>query len=167
MKGTMNLLNWLFGLGVEAQHLALHQILIRAVVIFFATLLIVRIADKRFFAKKTAFDLILGLILASMMARAINGSERLFPTIAAGFLLAFLHRGLGQLACRSKRFGVLVKGSTQTLVEEGAMKTATMQRHRITEDDLFEELRLKGVERPEQAKLAMLERSGEISVVKK
>ena len=40
------------------------QVLLRAVLIFVVTLCIVRIADKRFFAKKTAFDVVLGLILA-------------------------------------------------------------------------------------------------------
>src|ERR1700710_969745 len=88
------------GIGVEAQYLTILQVVLRAVVVFFASLLIVRVADKRFFAKKTAFDVILGLILASMLARAINGSEQLGPTLSAGFALAFLHRLLGWLACK-------------------------------------------------------------------
>ena len=33
----------------------------------------VRLGDKRFLSKKTAFDAILGFILASMLARAVNG----------------------------------------------------------------------------------------------
>jgi uncharacterized membrane protein YcaP (DUF421 family) len=157
----------LFGIGVEAQHLTLTQVLLRAVLIFFATLVIVRLADKRFFAKKTAFDFILGFILASMMARAINGSEQLGPTIAAGFGLALLHRLLGFLGCRWKRFGEWIKGSTQTLVEDGKVLRRELDKHHISDDDLLEELRLKSVEKPEQAKLATLERSGEISVIPK
>jgi len=157
----------LFGIGVEAQHLTVTQVLLRAVLVFFATLMIVRLADKRFFAKKTAFDFILGFILASMMARAINGSEQLGPTIAAGFVLALLHRFLGFLACRWKRFGELIKGTTQTLVEDGKLRRHELDKHHISDDDLLEELRLKSVENPQQAKLATLERSGEISVIPK
>jgi uncharacterized membrane protein YcaP (DUF421 family) len=167
MSHALKTLYWLFGVEVEAQHLTVYQVLLRAVVIFFATLLIVRVADKRFFAKKTAFDLILGFILASMMARAINGSEQLLPTIAAGFVLALLHRSLGFLACRSKRVGAIIKGSAQKLIESGTVNEAEMERHHITDDDLIEELRLQGIETPKDAKLAVLERSGEISVVKK
>src|SRR5258705_10936821 len=106
-----------FGVGLEAQHLTITQVVLRAVLVFFAALCIVRVANKRFFAKKTAFDLILGLILASMLARAINGSEQLGPTIAAGFALALLHRFLGFLACRWPSFGSLIKGHSQTLIE--------------------------------------------------
>jgi uncharacterized membrane protein YcaP (DUF421 family) len=42
-----------------------------------------------------------------------------------------------------------------------------MRRHHLGDDDLLEELRLNGVESIEQAKLARLERSGEISVIPK
>src|SRR4030095_10328274 len=66
-----------FGVGVEANHLPVLQVALRALVIFFATLIIVRFADKRFLAKKTAFDFILAVILASLMALAIHGSATL------------------------------------------------------------------------------------------
>jgi len=163
----MDFLYSAFGVGVEAQHLSLVQVLLRAVLIFFSALIIVRVADKRFFARKTAFDLILGFTLASMMARAINGSEQLGPTIGAGFTLAFLHRLLGWLAFRWPRFGGWIKGHSQTLVENGEVDRDRLARHHIALDDLLEELRLQGVESPQDVKLARLERSGEISVIKR
>jgi uncharacterized membrane protein YcaP (DUF421 family) len=54
-------LNTALGVGVEAQHLTLLQVALQAVVVFFASICIVRVAAKRFFAKKTAFDFILAL----------------------------------------------------------------------------------------------------------
>lgn len=163
----MNGLYSAFGVGVEAQYLTALQVVLRAVLIFFAALCIVRVAHKRFFAKKTAFDLILGFILASMLARAINGSEQLGPTIIAAFTLALLHRFLGWLACTWPQVSGLIKGHTQTLIDDGRMDRNAMRKHHIGEDDLLEELRLNGVEAPEQVKLARLERSGEISVIRK
>ena len=105
----MNALFSAFGGGIKAQHLTILQVSLRAVLMFFAALCIVRIADKRFFAKKTAFDVILGFMLASMLARAVNGSEQLAPTIAAGFVLALLHRLLGWLACIRPEFAGLIE----------------------------------------------------------
>jgi uncharacterized membrane protein YcaP (DUF421 family) len=156
-----------FGVGVEAQHLTITQVVLRAVLVFFAALCIVRVANKRFFAKKTAFDLILGLILASMLARAINGSEQLGPTIAAGFVLALLHRFLGWLACKWLALAGVIKGHSETLITDGEIDRDTLRKHHIGEDDLLEELRLNGIEKPAQARLARLERSGEISVIPK
>jgi uncharacterized membrane protein YcaP (DUF421 family) len=156
-----------FGIGEEASHLTILQVILRALVVFFATLFIVRVADKRFFAKKTAFDVILGFILGSMMARAINGSEQLAPTLVAGLMLALLHRALGYLGCRWPRIAGWIKGSSQTLIEEGCIHRETMLRHHLGEDDLAEDLRLNGLQDPSQVKLARLERSGEVSVIKK
>jgi len=155
------------GDGEPAQHLTLLQVAVRALIIFFSALVVVRIANKRFFAKKTAFDLILSLILASMMARSINGAERIVPTIVAGFILAFLHRGLGAAAYRWPRFGYLVKGTTETLIVDGRADDKALRKHNFAEDDLNEELRLNGIESPTDVKLARLERSGDVSVIKK
>jgi uncharacterized membrane protein YcaP (DUF421 family) len=163
----MEFLHSAFGVGQQAQDLTIFQVLLRAVLIFFAALGIVRIADKRFFAKKTAFDVVLGLILASMLARAINGSEQLGPTIAAGFALALLHRLLGYISCAYPTFGGLIKGHSQTLITEGHTDRTLAHQHHISDDDLAEELRLEGVDSAEKVKVATLERSGEISVVKR
>jgi len=163
----MNDLFSAFGVGVEAARLTALQVALRAVLIFFATLIIVRFADKRFLAKKTAFDFILAVILASMMARAINGSEQLGPTIVAGFLLASLHRGLALLAFKWPRFSGWIKGHSQTIIEDGRTRDDVLYRHHFGADDLAEELRLGGVTDPADVKHARLERSGEISVIRK
>ena len=160
-------LHTVFGDGLEAHKLTLWQVVLRAILIFFATLLVVRTANKRFFASRTAFDVILGFILGSMMARAINGSERLIPTIVAGFVLAMLHRGLGWLACQWPQIGGLIKGYSQTLVKAGELDHATMRRHHIAEDDLNEELRLQGLADRAKVQIARLERNGEVSVIRK
>jgi len=165
--GMVDLLNSAIGSGVDATKLTTGQVCLRAVIVFCAALAIVRFADKRFFARKTAFDFILGFILASIMARAINGSEQLVPTLAAAFILAALHRLLGWIACVSPGFGGVIKGHGQTLVEDGRAEEAKLRMHHLAHDDLEEELRLNGVEKVEQVKLARLERSGEISVIKK
>ena len=163
----MEFLHAAFGVGRQAQDLTMVQVVLRAVLIFFAALCIVRVADKRFFARKTAFDVVLGFILASTLARAINGSEQLGPTIAAGFALALLHRFLGFLSCVYPRFGGLIKGHSQNLITDGRVDEKRAREHHISDDDLAEELRLKGLERAGEAKSARLERSGEISVLKR
>jgi uncharacterized membrane protein YcaP (DUF421 family) len=163
----MNALYSAFGVGTEAAHLTVLQVQFRAVLTLFAALVIVRVGDKRFMAKKTAFDVILGFILASMLARAVNGSEQLGPTIAAGFTLALLHRFLGFLAFRWPSLGGLIKGHSQTLIESGQVDHQRLRKHHIGPDDVQEELRLNGVEDLREVKLARLERSGEISVVKR
>jgi uncharacterized membrane protein YcaP (DUF421 family) len=73
---------------------------------------------------------------------------------------------MGYFACRSERFSGLIKGHGEVLVESGRADAAALTRHHIGRDDLEEELRLNGVESQERVKLARLERSGDISVIK-
>lgn len=156
----------LFGEGTQAQDLTVLQVVLRAILLFFATLAVVRTANKRFFAERTAFDVILALMLGSMMARAINGSERLVPTIIGGFVLALLHRGLAWAAMRWPKTRGWIKGHSQTLLKEGQLDHATMRRHHIAEDDLEEELRLQGVVDRGKIHMARLERNGAVSVIR-
>lgn len=155
------------GLNSEPRDLTLLQIMLRGIVVFFSALIMVRISDKRFLARLTPLDAILGFILASMLARAVNGSASFFPTLGGGFILVFLHRLLSMLAFRWPLVGRLVKGKPSLLVKQGQIQWPAMRANHITEHDLQEELRLNGMVRgPGEVESATLERSGEISVIK-
>ena len=70
----------ILGIGLEPKDLTILQVCLRGVLVFFVAIVMVRMGDKRFLARMTAFDAILGFILASMLARAINGSAPLLPS---------------------------------------------------------------------------------------
>ncbi len=156
------------GLGLEPKDLSFLQISLRGLIVFIVTIVMVRMGDKRFLARMTAFDAILGFILASMLARAINGSAPFFPTLGAGFVLVLFHRLMGFIAQRSHKFGKLIKGQEDVLIDHGRIIPKAMHRNHLSEEDLLEELRLQGkVSDPNEVKRAIIERNGQISVVKK
>ena len=162
----MNWLHFLLGLGLEAKDLTLLQVSARAVVVFIFALAIIRVADRRFLAKMSAVDALLGFILASMLARAVNGSSAFFPTLGGALVLVLLHKACGALAFHSDAFGNLIKGRERLIIERGTIMEDAMRRAHITDADLREELRQEGkVESPAQVEKAYLERSGKISVV--
>ncbi|HZR20286.1 MAG TPA: YetF domain-containing protein [Verrucomicrobiae bacterium] len=156
----------LLGLRLEPKDLSLVHISLRGIIVFIVTLVMVRVADRRFLAKLSAFDVLLGFLLASMMARAVNGSAAFWPTMAGGFVLVFLHRLFGLIAFHWDGFGRLVKGDASVVVERGKLNHRTLKSFHISEKDLFEEMRLNGnVDQLEQVKKATLERNGKISIV--
>jgi len=85
MNTSFNLSDVL-GLGVQPQNLNFFQISLRGIIVFIAALVMLRLGDKRFLSKRSAFDVVLGFILASMLARAVNGSSAFFPTIGGRFV---------------------------------------------------------------------------------
>src|SRR6266513_1925630 len=125
----------LLGLGREAASLTFFQISARGVVVFMATLVIVRCGDRRFLSQKTAFDAVLGFILASMLARAVNGTAAFFPTLGGGFVLVVLHRMLAYWSRRSHAFGLLIKGRSDVIVRDGHVDDPVAKRNRLSEHD--------------------------------
>jgi len=167
MSGILNAINNYLGLDTNPLQLTFLQTSLRAIVVFLVSLVMIRLANKRFLSKNTAFDALLGFILASMLARAVNGSASFFPTLGAGFVLVALHRLIAALAQSHHRFGNLVKGHASVVVEDGVIKEDVLRKHRLSDHDLLEDLRMNGnVEDPQKVRRAYLERNGHVSVVK-
>jgi uncharacterized membrane protein YcaP (DUF421 family) len=168
MNTISHLFEELLGLGMEPKQLTFLQISIRGVIVFAATLVMMRISSKRSLAEKTAFDATLLVIIASVLARAINGSAPFFPTLGTGFVLVLLHRSLALTAYYSHGFGILIKGKAAVLVENGKLQRRNMSLNHISEHDLDEDMRLDaGTEDLSKIKVARLERSGDISFIKR
>ena len=167
MNTFLQLLHTLLGIGTEPKELTFLQVSVRGVIVFIATLIMVRLSSKRSLAEKTAFDAVLLVIIGSMLARAINGSEAFFPTLGTGFVLVFLHRLLGIAAYYSHAFGILVKGRPVMLVQNGRLQRKNMLWEQISKHDLEEDMRLEAkTEDLSTIQAARLERSGDISFIK-
>jgi uncharacterized membrane protein YcaP (DUF421 family) len=156
------------GLGREATALTFTQISLRAVIVFVSALAIVRFGDRRFLSQKTAFDAVLGFILASMLARAVNGTAAFFPTLGGGLVLVVLHRVLAYWSRRSHVLGYLIKGRSDVVIRDGRIDEAVASRNRLSEHDLLEDMRLHGnVSNAADVALAVFERNGQVSVVRR
>jgi uncharacterized membrane protein YcaP (DUF421 family) len=167
MNTFSQLLHAWLGIGTEPKELTFLQVSLRGVTVFIVTLIMVRLGSKRSLAEKTAFDAVLIVIIGSMLARAINGSEAFFPTLGAGFVLMLLHRVFGLAAYYSHAFGILVKGRPVTLVQEGRLQRRNMLWEQISKHDLEEDMRLEAeTDDLSKIQVARLERSGDISFIK-
>lgn len=152
--------------GRGAETITWWQMSIRAVVIFFYLLLLVRVGGKRVFGKNTSFDIVLGVMLGSVLSRCLTGNAKFFPTLVASAVLVFLHAFLANLSFRSSKVGHTVKGKEALLVRDGTPIWETMRRTNVTEHDILEALRISsGQVDLAQVKEAYLERNGSISFV--
>jgi uncharacterized membrane protein YcaP (DUF421 family) len=153
------------GLKLQPHELGYGQIVLRALVVFVAALIIVRLGAKRFLGRKTAFDFILAFVLGSMLSRAINGSAPFFQTLAGGLALVIFHRFVAWLSFRNHTIGRLVKGTDDVVIEKGELQRDAMKRNYFTDHDLMEDLRLKSHEKPSEVKSARIGRSGDLSII--
>lgn len=166
LDGVWQQFQTLLGIGRDGADLTAVQIVLRTVVVYSFTLAIVRIGSKRFLSQATAFDTVIGIMLGSVMSRAIDGSASLFMTMLAGTVLVGMHWLIAALALRSGWFGTLVKGNAILLIDDGEIQKNGMQSARLSEQDLKQALRMQNDHTdPSKIKTAYLERSGKISVI--
>ena len=168
MEQAKQALNWLIGLELEGKDLNVWQMSLRAMIVFIVAIIMLRLGDKRFMGKSTAFDVMLGIVFGSTVSRAITGNAPFFPTLVAGLVLILMHWTLAAIAFRSHGFGTAVKGRDRLLVRDGEILWDVMKKVHITEHDLQEALRNHG-KQPDvgQVQAAHLERNGEISIISK
>jgi len=154
------------GLQAEPKDLTFTQISIRGIIVLVATLAMIRLGDRRSLAKKSAFDAVLIVILASVLARAINGSAPFFPTIGASFVIVLVHRVVALASCHWHGLALLIKGRPQILVRDGNYQRKAMVRNHLSPDDVQEDMRLNAkIEDIEKVRIARLERSGDLSFI--
>lgn len=153
-------------LGLDAETLTPWQMSIRAVVVYIVGLAMVRVGEKRFLGKSSAFDVLLSIIVGSVLSRAINGSAAFFPTLVASIVLVGLHWLFAVIAFRNERFASLIKGNERVLIRDGEIQWHAMRKSHIGERDLLGALRTNGkLSEPREVKEARLERNGDISVI--
>lgn len=158
----------LLGLDLGPKDLSFVQISLRGIIVFLATLIMIRLGHKRSLARKTAFDAVLIVILASVLSRAVNGSSAFFATIGGSVVIVLVHRMLAFIAYHSHAFGILIKGSPEIIVENGDLLWPIMRRNHISKHDLDEDLRLDAkMDDVSKVKVARVERSGDISFISK
>ena len=162
----MDILNQLF--GTDANSLLWYQAVLRAVLVYAAALILVRVGEKRFMGKNTAFDVILGIILGSVVSRAVNSNDQILPTLAASLVLVLMHWLMALIAFKSDNLGSLFKGNARQLMQDGEILWDTMAKTHISRKDLEGQIRAEAnTEDLSSIKKAYLERSGQISVIPK
>jgi uncharacterized membrane protein YcaP (DUF421 family) len=142
---------------------------LRAAALYIFLLVIFRIAGERTLASLTTFDFVLLLIIAEATQQGLLGDD--FSVINAIVVIATLiglDIGISLLKDRSSLLHKIIEGVPLIIVEDGRMLEDRMRRARIDIDDVLQAAREhQGLERMDQIKFAVLERTGEISIIPK
>ena len=140
---------------------------IKATVVFFALWAILRVSGRRTLGEMTAFDFVLFMIIGGSTQRAITGQDYSLTNallLVATFVALDVALSIAEL--KSPLFRRILNGMPMILVENGRLMAGRLRRARLTEDNVLEAARrLHGLERIDQIKFAILEGSGEITIV--
>ena len=141
--------------------------MLRAIVVYVALLLALRVFGKREIGQFTIFDLVFVLLVANALQPAITGPDYslggglvlIVALVAANFIV-------GQLD-RVPAVHRLFTPAPAVILKNGKYIQPTMEREGITEDEVEMAIREHGLVGAKDVRLAELEADGSISVVAK
>jgi uncharacterized membrane protein YcaP (DUF421 family) len=140
---------------------------LRAAAIYGFLLLIFRISGKRSLGQITTFDFVLLLIIGEATQQALLGED--FSVVNASIVIATLmglDLGMSLVKQRWPRFDRIVDSTPLVIVVEGRLLEDRARRERVDLEDVLAAARAShGLDKLEQIGLAVLERSGGISIV--
>ena len=129
---------------------------------------IVRIVGRRPGKQLTPFEFVLIFYLGGLTLTGMVGSEvSLTNAVCQILTVAICHYGLAVIRQRSDRLAQLLDGTPLMLMEGNTWRSLTMQRTRITDNDVMAMERDQGLKTLDEIDTATLERNGEISIIPK
>lgn len=138
----------------------------RTVILYFLIMTGLRLMGKRQIGELEPSELVLTMMISDLATVPMQdfGIPLLAGVIPILTLLA-LSMLMSHLSLRSLRFRALVCGTPAVLIRHGVVQQQTMRENRYTLDELLEELRGQGISCVEDVKYAILENSGQLSVL--
>lgn len=161
----MNAVVALFG---EGKSLDVLQMGMRALVVFFVALVLIRLSGRRSFGQRAPFDYVVVILLGATLSRAIVGASPFFATMVASSVIVILHRLLAWACLYCRPLERLVVGVEREVYRNGQFNEREMTAALITETDIQECVRQTlGACTMSSVVAAILERNGEVSIIRR
>ena len=139
---------------------------LRTVILYFLLIVGLRLTGKRQIGQLEPIELVLTMLLSDLASVPMQdfGIPLLSGVIPIVTLLA-LSTLLSWCSLRSIRFRSLVCGQPAIVIRDGQLQQRVMRQNRLTLDEVLEELRSQGICDITTVKYAVLETSGQLSVL--
>ena len=143
-----------------------YEFVVRGLLIYIFLMVVLRLTGRRQLGHLTPFDMVLLLVLSNTVQNAMNGGDNSIPggilsastVIAANFIVS-------QITFRNRRLAGWIEGRAVVLIHNGKLDDLARRRNMVTREELMTALRAGGCPCIENVRCAMLETTGEITVV--
>jgi uncharacterized membrane protein YcaP (DUF421 family) len=142
------------------------ELILRAAVVYVFLIVLLRVTGKRQVGQLAPIDLVLLLVLSNAVQNAMNGGDNsLIGGLLSAAVLVGLNFGLSALTYRNRRLETWIEGHPEIIVHNGKVLQLAMTRTKLTHRELNAAIREAGCASIDDVKLAVLENTGEISVI--
>lgn len=143
-------------------------IAIRALGALVMLFVLTRILGKKQISQLTFFEYITGIVIGDLAGTLSTDIEGNYAHGVISMLVWFAIPLLVEsLALKSKKIRILLEGQGTVFIQDGKVLEKNLRKERYTTDELMEQLRNKSVFTPADVEFAILEASGDLSVLLK
>jgi uncharacterized membrane protein YcaP (DUF421 family) len=143
-------------------------LVLRAIVVYAALLIALRVAGRREMAQMTSFDLVLLLLVSNAVQNSLNaGDNSLVGGLVSAATLFILNWLVGFATWRYRWVERLVQGRPVRIASDGRIHIGAMRRELLTLAELRSALRKQGIARIDECDRIVLEPDGTLTAVRK
>lgn len=141
---------------------------VRTIILYLLVVIVMRIMGKRQIGQLQPFELVVAIMLSELAAVPMqNHGIPLINGIIPIVTLLFLQITLSYLNLKSQRAREIICGKPSIVVENGKILEQELSKLQYSINDLLEQLRAKNYPSVDDVEFAILETSGELSVIPK
>lgn len=143
------------------------ELFLRTFVIYLVVVVMLRLAGKKQLGQMGPTEFVAVLLLSNAVQNAMVGPDStLLGGLTSAGVIVVTSRLLSWLTFKSPRMRTVFEGTPCVLVQNGQLVRANLERELITEGELIKMLRQQGIDRPEDAFLAVLDPEGHLTVAR-
>jgi uncharacterized membrane protein YcaP (DUF421 family) len=142
------------------------DLVLRAAVVFFVLLVVMRAVGRRELNTMEPFDVILLVVIGDLVQQGVTQSDySLTGAVTVIATITLLTVTTSYLSFRFRRLRPVLEGEPLVLLEDGRPIERNMRRERITLDELHSAARQQQIGSLEGVRFAILETDGRISFI--
>lgn len=141
--------------------------IIKSIIVFITLIIVMRIMGKREVGELSIFDIVVFFIISELFSFTISDPESsIFKSIVPIVTIVILQVFLSYIVLKVPSFRRLIDGKPSIIIENGVINQKEMKKNRYNLDDLYTQMRMSDVSSLQDIKFAILETSGDLSIIK-
>lgn len=143
-------------------------VMFRTIILYFVVVAVMRIMGKRQIGQLQPFELVIAIMVSELASLPMQDTRiPLIHGVIPIVTLLVLQIILSVLQLKSEKARETFCGKPSILIKNGMIDIEQLKNNRFNIDDLLEELRLKGYYNLTDIQYAILETSGQLSIIPK
>jgi uncharacterized membrane protein YcaP (DUF421 family) len=144
------------------------DVIVRSLLFLIVLFFVTKLLGKKQLSQLSFFEYVIGITIGSIGAEVVTGLERQIHLGIVGILtFAAISFVAGFISLKSKSFRTFIEGKGTVFIKDGKIMEDNLKKERYTTDELLDLLRKKEVYQVSDVEFAVLEATGDLSVLLK